>query len=92
MGTSRALGLEIMRTNPECKALLYGAAGRSMLFISILFLGTALLQYANVEAGERQLARAHSRPTPGFNASEAPSLRLFLALAEQVARGSRARR
>ncbi|GMH87728.1 hypothetical protein TrVE_jg2811 [Triparma verrucosa] len=51
MGLRQVLGLELIEKNPECRAVLFDAAGRAQLFISILSLGTALLQYANIEAG-----------------------------------------
>ncbi|GMH60549.1 hypothetical protein TrLO_g7874 [Triparma laevis f. longispina] len=51
MGLREVLGLELAKKNPECRAVLFDAAARAQLFISILSLGTALLQYANIEAG-----------------------------------------
>lgn len=45
------LGWDLMH-NVECRALMFAAGARSTLFISILFLSTALLQYANEAAGE----------------------------------------
>jgi len=44
------LGWDLMH-NGECRALMFAAGARSTLFISILFLSTALLQYANEGAG-----------------------------------------
>jgi MFS-type transporter involved in bile tolerance (Atg22 family) len=37
--------------NNECRAFLYDALARAPLYISVLFLGTVFLQYANLEAG-----------------------------------------